>query len=122
MLFGFLVFLFLLSCVILLFLILVQDDKGGGISGAIGGGVGSTANSILGSQNAETILTQGTRIFAALFFALTIIITLMVAKGGTGSSKTPISQLKEFTSEVTDVAVPAGEGGAIMPYIPQNDE
>jgi len=81
MLFGFMVFIFLLVCVILIFLVLIQDDKGGGISGAIGGGVGATANTILGSQNAENILTRGTKIFAAVFFVLTIVITLYVARG-----------------------------------------
>lgn len=123
MLFGLLVFLFLLVCLVLIFLILIQDDKGGGISGAIGGGIGSTANSVLGSQNAETILTQGTRIFAGVFFVLTVIITLLVAKGGGISSAKGSSQsMKEHVSGISDVA-PAGVGeGAIMPYIPKNDE
>ncbi|MDR0303533.1 MAG: preprotein translocase subunit SecG [Chitinispirillales bacterium] len=119
MLFGLLVFLFLLVCLILMFLVLVQDDKGGGISGAIGGGVGSTANSILGSQNAETILTQGTRIFAGVFFVLTIVITLLVAKGG-NSSKNSASQLKEYTTSVSDVVAPSGEAG-ITPFIPKDE-
>jgi len=119
MLFGFLLFLFLLVCVILVFLVLVQDDKGGGISGAIGGGIGSTANSVLGSQNAENILTYGTRIFAGAFFALTIIITLLVANEG-GKQKSAISQLKEYTAGASEVAAPAGEGG-IMPFVPRDE-
>jgi len=120
MLFGLLVFLFLLVCLVLMFLVLVQDDKGGGISGAIGGGIGSTANSVLGTQNAETILTQGTRIFAAVFFVLTIVITLLVAKGGNNSSKSSASQLKDLVTSVSDVAVPAGETG-IMPFVAKDE-
>lgn len=121
MIFGLLTFLFLLVCVILVFLIMVQDDKGGGISGAIGGGISSTANSVLGSQNAENILTRGTKIFAAAFFIFAIIITLWVAKGA-NQEKASISELKEFTAGVSDVSAPAAQGNAIMPFAPQTSE
>jgi preprotein translocase subunit SecG len=103
----------------LVFLVLLQDDKGGGISGAIGGGVGSTANTILGSQNAENILTYGTRIFAGTFFVLTIIITLLVANDNS-KQKSAVSQLKEYTAGVSEVATPAGEGG-IVPFVPSDE-
>ena len=117
MIFGLLAFLFLAVCIILVFLIMVQDDKGGGISGAIGGGISSTANSILGSQNAENILTRGTRIFAAVFFILAIVITLYVAKGG-NQTRSSISEMQEFISTTSDVAAPMGGqgGGMIMPF------
>jgi preprotein translocase subunit SecG len=120
MIFGLLAFLFLVVCLILVFLVMVQDDKGGGISGAIGGGMSSTANAVLGSQNAENILTRGTRIFAAAFFVLAIVITLYVAKGG-NQAKSSISELKEFTAGVSEVAAPAQQGG-IMPFTPQASE
>jgi preprotein translocase subunit SecG len=103
MLFGILVFLFLLVCVILVFLILIQDDKGGGISGAIGGGVSATANSLLGSQNAENILTRGTKIFAAVFFVLTVIITLYVARGNLTTSA---SRMVDFVGQQQQETAP----------------
>ena len=56
MLFGILSVIFALVCLILGLLVLLQSDKGGGISGAIGGGV-SSANSVIGAQNTENILT-----------------------------------------------------------------
>jgi protein translocase SecG subunit len=116
MLFGLLLFLFLLICVILVFLVLIQDDKGGGISGAIGGGIGSTANTLLGSQNAENILTRGTKIFAGLFFALTLIITLLVSKGNiTGRASS--GGLRDHVSGISDVTLPQPTfDGSIMPY------
>jgi preprotein translocase subunit SecG len=117
MIFGLLAFLFLIVCLVLIFLVLVQDDKGGGISGAIGGGISSSANSVLGSQNAENILTRGTRIFAALFFVLAIVITLYVAKGG-NQAKSSVSEMKEFTAGVSEVAAPAAQGGNLMPFTP----
>jgi len=120
MVFGLLAFLFLIVCVVLVFLVMVQDDKGGGISGAIGGGISSTANSVLGSQNAENILTRGTKIFAGLFFVLAIVITLWVAKGA-NNTKSSISELKEFTAGNSEVAAPAAQGG-IMPFAPQTHD
>lgn len=117
MIFGLLAFLFLVVCLVLIFLVLVQDDKGGGISGAIGGGISSTANSVLGSQNAENILTRGTRIFAALFFVLAIVITIYVAKGG-NQAQSAVSEMKEFTAGVSEVAAPAAPSGNLMPFTP----
>jgi len=120
MIFGLLAFLFLVVCIVLVFLIMVQDDKGGGISGAIGGGISSTANSILGSQNAENILTRGTRIFAAVFFILAIVITLYVAKADKQGSS---SGMREHVAGMADVAVPAGGGqGTMMPFVPMPEE
>ena len=79
MLLGILVVVFVFVCVILTLLVLVQSDKGGGISGAIGGGL-SNANSVMGAQNTENILSRGTVLFAALYVILTIVISLGVAK------------------------------------------
>jgi len=121
MVFGLLAFLFLVVCIILVFLVLVQDDKGGGISGAIGGGMSSTVNTVLGSQNAENILTRGTRIFAAAFFVLAVIITLYVAKAGNQQGTS--SAMKEFVSDKSEVSAPQGaQQGGIMPFMPMQAE
>jgi preprotein translocase subunit SecG len=78
-LFGVMVFVFVIVCVMLCLLILIQSDKGGGISGAIGGGLGG-ANSLLGTQDTANILTRGTAIFAALFLILCIAMSAVVGK------------------------------------------
>ncbi len=80
--------LFVIACIILVLLILVQSDKGGGLSSAVGGGM-SSANSVMGAQNTENLLTRGTVFFAVLYIALTIIISLGVARNqaGTNSSE-----------------------------------
>ncbi len=79
MLLGILVVIFVFVCVVLTLLVLVQSDKGGGISGAIGGGL-ANANSVMGAQNTENILSRGTVVFAVLYIVLTIVISLGVAK------------------------------------------
>jgi preprotein translocase subunit SecG len=67
MLFAILVFLFIIVCIFLVFLILIQSDKGGGISGAIGGSLGGAGN-LLGTQDTANILTRGTPFLVESFF------------------------------------------------------
>jgi preprotein translocase subunit SecG len=68
-LFWLLLVVFVIVCVLLCFLVLIQSDKGGGISGAIGGGLGG-ANSLLGTQDTANILTRGSVIFGVAFLLL----------------------------------------------------
>ncbi len=82
MFFAILLVLFLLVCVFLCLLILIQSDKGGGLSGAIGGLSG--ANSFLGTQDTANVLTKGTYIFGAVFLVLCVLMTLF-EPGGSGA-------------------------------------
>ena len=77
--FWFLLVIFVLVCVVICFLVLIQSDKGGGISGAIGGGLGG-ASSLLGTQDTANILTRGTMIFGGGFFILCIIMSFVMSK------------------------------------------
>lgn len=95
MLFGFLVFIFILVCIFLVFLILIQSDKGGGISGAIGGQLGGATN-LLGTQDTANILTRGTAIFGGVFLALCILMSFVLHNQG---STTKASLLQEKISK-----------------------
>ncbi|MGA2505903.1 MAG: preprotein translocase subunit SecG [Chitinispirillaceae bacterium] len=77
--FWLLLVIFVLVCVVICFLVLIQSDKGGGISGAIGGGLGG-ASSLLGTQDTANILTRGTMIFGGGFFILCIIMSFVMSK------------------------------------------
>ena len=66
MLFGIGLVIFVIICVFLCLLILIQSDKGGGISGALGGGFSSATN-LLGSQDTANILTRATAISAGIY-------------------------------------------------------
>ncbi len=79
MLFAILVFLFVLVCIFLVFLILIQSDKGGGISGAIGGSLGGASN-LLGTQDTANILTKGTAIFGGVFLLLCVLMSLVLSQ------------------------------------------
>jgi preprotein translocase subunit SecG len=84
MLFGILLFLFILVCIFLCLLILIQSDKGGGISGAIGGLSG--ASSFLGTQGTADALTKGTYIFGSVFLILCVLMTLFAPGGHVAKS------------------------------------
>jgi preprotein translocase subunit SecG len=80
--------LLLAVCVFLIFLVLSQDVKGGGLAGALSGG---TVQSAFGGRSAESI-TKLTAWVAAIFFLLIIGIGLLgrtSSVGMTGEDKTP---------------------------------
>jgi preprotein translocase subunit SecG len=106
MLFAILLVLFLLVCVFICLLILVQSDKGGGISGAIGGLSG--ANNFLGTQDTANVLTKGTYIFGAVFLVLCVLMTLF--EPGGGAVKSGLQKRAEKVQTVTPV--PASAFGA----------
>ncbi len=106
MLFAILLVLFLIVCVFICLLILVQSDKGGGISGAIGGLSG--ANNFLGTQDTANVLTKGTYIFGAVFLVLCVLMTLFEPGGGT--VKSGLQKRAEKVQTVTPV--PASAFGA----------
>lgn len=94
MLFGFLLFIFIIVCILLCFLILIQSDKGGGISGAIGGGLGG-ANSLLGTQDTANILTRGTVIFGSAFALLCILLSFVVGRSTEDAQKSMLQKRAE---------------------------
>jgi preprotein translocase subunit SecG len=103
MIFGILLFVFILVCVFLCLLILIQSDKGGGISGAIGGLSG--ANNFLGTQDTANVLTKGTYIFGGVFLLLCVLMTFF-APGGTGSiTKSEMQRRAEKAQTITPMPV-----------------
>ena len=60
-------------CVFLVFLVLSQDVKGGGLAGALGGGA---VQSAFGGRSAESI-TKLTRWVAIVFFLLVLVMGLL---------------------------------------------
>src|SRR5881398_3374671 len=65
--------LFIVVCVFLILLVLIQKGRGGGLSGAFGGGGGNTA---FGSKTGD-VLTWGTSIVFGVFLLLAITLNLL---------------------------------------------
>ena len=112
-----LVVLHIFVCLILVLLILVQNDKGGGLAGAFGGMGGSAAFS---GSSASTFLTTLTRWLAAFSFAILIGLNIMSTKGiESGRRDSELKGARKGLSSVlpssglpAGVGSPAGQGPA----------
>jgi preprotein translocase subunit SecG len=109
-LFWFLMAIFILVCVVICFLVLIQSDKGGGISGAIGGGLGG-ANSLLGTQDTANILTRGTVIFGGVFFVLCIVMSFVMSHQNVAVDKSLLQKRAEKQNSYSPASVLNNGGG-----------
>jgi preprotein translocase subunit SecG len=82
--------IFLLICVFLIMLVLIQKGRGGGLASAFGGAGGNTA---FGSKTGD-VLTWATSILFGLFLVLAVTLNLLAnhkAQAGT-PTRTPAEQ------------------------------
>ncbi|MEO7534440.1 MAG: preprotein translocase subunit SecG [Ferruginibacter sp.] len=79
-LFGVLV---IIASIVLGLIVLVQNPKGGGLSGSLGG----FSNQLMGVKQTTDVLEKGTWIFAAIVGGLCIISPLFIPKNAEASSK-----------------------------------
>jgi len=75
----------ILACIILAFIILVQNPKGGGLSGTFG----SVSTQVMGVKQSGDIMEKGTWVMISVIGGLCIISVMFMAKpeGGDNSSK-----------------------------------
>ncbi len=88
MLYGLAVFIFVVICILLMGIILLQSSKTGGMGAAMGGGAINTA---FGGQGADKLLVRITSSLAVAFMGLAIIIGMM---------KNPASRI-DYSNEPT---------------------
>lgn len=93
------VILFLILVVIasvgLGFLILIQNPKGGGLAGNVGG----ISNNLMGVKQTTDVLERGTWIFAGAIVVLAIVSTLFFKSiSGSGVDKNAIDKIPTSTS------------------------
>lgn len=69
--------LIILACVLLGFFVLVQNPKGGGLSGTLGG----FGNQVMGVRQTTDVLEKGTWILSAIIAVLCLTSSLFVTKG-----------------------------------------
>jgi preprotein translocase subunit SecG len=85
--------LVILSCLILGFIILVQNPKGGGLSGNIAG----FSNQFMGVKQTTDVLEKGTWIFAAIIGVLCILSVLFLK--GCSNSDNRLDNIKTSTQQ-----------------------
>jgi preprotein translocase subunit SecG len=109
-LFGVFIVIFVIVCVFLCLLILIQNDKGGGISGALGGGFSSATN-LLGSADTANILTKATSISAAIFLGLCLILSVFVSRPTDKQVKSALKDRAEKQGSYSPSSVLSGQQG-----------
>lgn len=74
MLYGIAIFIFVVICILLMGIILLQNSKTGGMGAAMGGGA---MNAAFGGQGADKLLVRITSGLAVMFMVLAIVIGMM---------------------------------------------
>lgn len=78
--FTFLSILYVIVCLFLILVVLLQTGKGGGM-GALGGGMGGAGQQVFGGAGAGNILTKATSWSAFLFMVLSATLSYMSSPG-----------------------------------------
>lgn len=101
--------LIIVASVILGFIVLIQNPKGGGVSGVLGG----MSNQLIGVKSSTDVMEKGTWIFAAVVGILCIVSPAFIPKDGTASSKN--DDLLKNTSTKPQTVAPTKDTTAKMP-------
>ena len=93
-------FIFVIVCILLVGIILLQTSQSGGL-GSVGGG-NSYLEGALGSQGADSLLLRTTTIFAVIFMSLAIILYVLSAPESSPSTKKKLPTSKTETQQKTE--------------------
>ena len=92
--------LILIASVGLGFVVLVQNPKGGGLSGNVGG----LSNQLMGVKQTTDVLEKGTWLFAGIIALLALFSTLFLKSGSTAVDN---SRIQQIPTAVSTPAAPA---------------
>ena len=102
--------LIIVASVILGFIVLIQNPKGGGLSGSLGG----FSNQLMGVKQSTDVMEKGTWVFAAVVGILCMLSPAFIPKDGSGSSKND-DLLKGATSAPVQKSQPTPATNIPMP-------
>jgi preprotein translocase subunit SecG len=77
-----LIALYVLVCLVLSLVILLQQGRGGDIASAFGG---SSSQAAFGARSGATMLTKATSVAAVLFMLIALVLSIYGQRGGSGS-------------------------------------
>jgi preprotein translocase subunit SecG len=80
--------LHVIACVFLVFVVLLQQGKGGGMGAAFGG---AATNQVFGGRGAGNILTRATAVFATIF----MLTSLSLAAGSSSQDRALSARLEQ---------------------------
>ena len=102
MLYSIVLFIFVLICLLLVGIILLQTSQTGGM-GSIGGG-NSYLEGALGGQGADSLLLRTTTIFAVIFMSLAIFLNYL--DNPKSSSNITVESSIEYSSDAEESSLP----------------
>ena len=102
MLYSIVLFIFVVICLLLVGIILLQTSQTGGM-GSIGGG-NSYLEGALGGQGADSLLLRTTTIFAVIFMSLAIFLNYL--DNPKSSSNVTVESSIEYSSDAEDSSLP----------------
>lgn len=104
--------LIVIACVILGFIILVQNPKGGGLTGNVAG----FGNQFMGVKQTTDVLERGTWLFAGIIGALCLVSALFM--GTADESNRLIDRVNTSGATATPAPAPAPAAGNTTPATP----
>ncbi|MEI8343301.1 MAG: preprotein translocase subunit SecG, partial [Verrucomicrobiota bacterium] len=106
---NFLLAINIIVCVLMILLVLMQRPKSEGLGAAFGGGM---TENLFGAQT-TTVLTNITRWLGGIFFALTLILSILYSQQSKRTVKSDnLQELMKQAKPVTAPAVPAASAAA----------
>ena len=100
--FGTILILHILVCICLVFVVLIQQSKGAGLSGVFGGGGGG--ETLFGGRGAAPFLIKATTALAVMFMLTSLVLTIVSAR--TGRQRPAVEQLIEEPSQQMQLPIP----------------
>ncbi|MHA4811823.1 preprotein translocase subunit SecG [Flavitalea flava] len=104
----FFVLLIILACVFLGLIILVQNPKGGGLAGNVGG----FSNQLMGVKQTTDVLEKGTWVLAAVVGLLCLFSAVFVPKNAVSSRRVPEKINATTTAPATSQPAPENQAPA----------
>ncbi|MEZ5063139.1 MAG: preprotein translocase subunit SecG [bacterium] len=131
MIYGIILGIHVLVCILLVLVVLMQSSKGGGLAGgAFGGGAEST---VFGGRGAATVLSKATTVFGMTFMVTSLTLTLLSASRTGRSVRSVVAEdaasaglpVPTQTAPPTGTAMPGAEttmpaGPEAGPVLPVN--
>ncbi len=106
----FFVILIILACVVLGLIILVQNPKGGGLAGNVGG----FSNQLMGVKQTTDVLEKGTWVLALVVGLLCLFSAVFVPRASAGNTRIP-EKVNATSAPASQPQMPATTPGAPKP-------
>lgn len=104
--------LIIIASLVLAFMVLIQNPKGGGLSGSIGG----FSNQFMGVKQTTDVLEKGTWTFAAIIGVLCLFSSVFIPKTGSRGNLDMLDQIKTNRAPMNPIGPGTGDTNNSVPF------